>query len=194
VFELACKELSRVLAIAPDSPFSMSVNVSPVQLRSAEILDLPEIARRIGVNPQQIVLEISEAILLGDDELLSETIARLRANGFAFAVDDFGTGNASLGHLKGVAVSIVKIARSFTAGLGTSTQDTAIVNAILAMTKALGLTVVAEGVETSQQASELVALGCPQAQGYLFSQPIPSVELETLVARQVDDALRPTSL
>ena len=190
MFELACKELTRILAIAPDMPFFVSVNVSPVQLRSAEILSLPEIAEKLGVDPHHIVLEISEAVLLSDDELLSETIDRLRTSGFRFAIDDFGTGKASLSHLKRIAVGIVKVARVFTAGLGTSTEDTAIVNAILAMAKALGLTVVAEGVETSEQAGELVALGCPQAQGYLFSRPIPSIELETLVARQVDDALR----
>jgi EAL domain-containing protein (putative c-di-GMP-specific phosphodiesterase class I) len=178
--------------MAPDVPFFMSVNVSPVQLRSAEILDLPEIARTMVVDPHHVVLEISEAVLLGDDELLTETIDRLRANGFGFAVDNFGTGTASLSHLKRGAVDIVKIAREFTAGLGTSAEDTAVVSAILAMAKVLGLTVVAEGVETSEQASELVALGFPQAQGYLFSRPVSSSELEALVARQNRDLLRPT--
>ena len=188
VFELAFSVLHRIDAIAPDMPFSLSVNVSPVQLKSAEILDLPEIARRIGVDPHSIVLEISESIFLNEDELMSETIERLRGHGFRFAVDDFGTGHSSLSHLKRMAIDIVKIDRQFTAGLGISAEETAMVKAILAMAKALEVTVVAEGVETSRQASELTELRCPQAQGYLFSRPTPPSELESLIARQLRPA------
>jgi len=185
IFELACVELSRTLSIAPDMPFSMSINVSPVQLRSPRILELPEIARRVGVDPHNIVLEITESTLFSEDEMMPDAIARLRAHGFRIAVDDFGTGYSSLSHLKRLAVDIVKIDQLFTAGVGTSAEDTAIVDAILAMAKALDLTVVAEGVETASQATALRDRNCPQAQGYLFSPPVPPAELGALISNQL---------
>jgi diguanylate cyclase (GGDEF)-like protein/PAS domain S-box-containing protein len=184
IFELACFELSRCLAIAPDMRFSMSVNVSPVQLRSVRILELPKIARRNGVDPGSIILEITESSLLGEDELMPEAIAELRAHGFRIAVDDFGTGYSSLSHLKRLAVDVVKIDQLFTAGVGTSAEDTAIVEAILAMAKALDLTVVAEGVERAEQATALAERDCAQAQGYLFSRPLPAAELESVISHQ----------
>jgi diguanylate cyclase (GGDEF)-like protein/PAS domain S-box-containing protein len=184
IFELACFELGRCLALAPDMRFSMSINVSPVQLRSVRILELPKIARRNGVDPSSIILEITESSLLGEDELMPEAIAELRAHGFRIAVDDFGTGYSSLSHLKRLAVDIVKIDQLFTAGVGTSAEDTAIVEAILAMAKALDLTVVAEGVETPEQATALAQRDCAQAQGYLFSRPLPAAELESVISHQ----------
>jgi diguanylate cyclase (GGDEF)-like protein/PAS domain S-box-containing protein len=184
VFELACIELRRNLEAAPDMPFSMSINVSPVQLRSKQILELPLIAERIGVDPRSIVLEITESTLIGEDEHMPDAIAALRAHGFRVAVDDFGTGYSSLSHLKRLSVDVVKIDQTFTAGVGTSVEDTAIVQAILSMARALDLSVVAEGVETTAQAEALTDMQCPQAQGYLFSPPVSSEEFEGLVAAQ----------
>jgi diguanylate cyclase (GGDEF)-like protein/PAS domain S-box-containing protein len=183
-FELACIELSLHLAISPDMPFSMSINVSPVQLRSARILELPDIAKSVGVDPHNIVLEITESTLFSEDEILPGVIAELRSHGFRIAVDDFGTGYSSLSHLKRMAVDIVKLDQLFTAGVGTSAEDTAIVDAVLAMARALDLTVVAEGVETAEQAAALSARGCPQAQGFLFSRPLPAEELRKLMSQQ----------
>jgi len=183
VCELACGQLHRILAIAPEIPFVLSINVSPVQLRSPEIFDLPAIAREAGVDPSSIILEISESTLFGEENLIG-TIDRLRASGFRFAVDDFGTGRSSLSHLKWMKIEVIKIDRTLTAGLGTSADDTAMVKAVLAMTQALDLSAVATGVETSLQARELSSLQCPQAQGYLYSRPLPSNELESLIARQ----------
>ncbi len=184
VFELACAELRQCLAISPTPDFSMAINVSPVQLRSTGILEFPAIARSMGVDPHNIILEITESSLLGEDELMPEAIANLRSHGFRIAVDDFGTGYSSLSHLKRLAVDVVKIDQLFTAGIGTSAEDTAIIEAVLAMAKALDLVVVAEGVETVAQADELTARNCPQAQGYLFSRPVCSTELESLMAHQ----------
>jgi diguanylate cyclase (GGDEF)-like protein/PAS domain S-box-containing protein len=184
IFEVACGELRRCAALAPDMPFSMSVNVSPVQLRSARILELPDIARRCGVDPHDIILEITESSLLGEDEVMPEAIAELRQHGFQIAADDFGTGYSALSHLKRLDIDVVKIDQIFTAGVGASAEDTAIVDAILAMSKALGLTVVAEGVETNEQMAALEARGCPQAQGYLFSRPVAAAELESLITHQ----------
>jgi diguanylate cyclase (GGDEF)-like protein/PAS domain S-box-containing protein len=184
IFEVACAELSRCVALAPDMPFSMAINVSPVQLRSPRILELPAIARRLGVDPHRIILEITESSLLGEDEVMPEAIADLREHGFQIAADDFGTGYSALSHLKRLEIDVVKIDQIFTAGVGTSTEDTVIVDAILAMSKALGLTVVAEGVETNEQLAALEARQCPQAQGYLFSRPVPAAELESLITNQ----------
>jgi EAL domain-containing protein (putative c-di-GMP-specific phosphodiesterase class I) len=102
--------------------------------------------------------------------------------GVQLVVDDFGTGFSALEYFKRFAVQGLKIDRSFIGGLGHSREDTAIVTATLAFAQALGLSVTAEGVETTDQLERLRALGCPQAQGFLFSRPVPSAELPSLLA------------
>jgi EAL domain-containing protein (putative c-di-GMP-specific phosphodiesterase class I) len=109
-------------------------------------------------------------------------IQRVRALGVRFAIDDFGTGYSSLGYLKRFAVDSVKIDRAFVNGLAEDSGDLAIVTAVIGLAHALGLRVVAEGVETEAQLTELVALGCDEAQGYYFAPPQPATDLRAIVS------------
>ncbi len=180
VFERACAQLHHVQLAEPALAFAMSVNVSPVQLgghRTAEFLHTVE---RLGVDPTSLVLEITESHLVHQGVMAS--LVWLRSHGIKVAVDDFGTGYSSLSCLKQLPVDIVKIDRSFVAGLGTGLHDTAIVHAIISMAEALGLTVVAEGVETGQQLETLASLGCSLYQGFLFGPPVIPAVGESLLA------------
>ncbi|CAA9587763.1 MAG: diguanylate cyclase/phosphodiesterase (GGDEF & EAL domains) with PAS/PAC sensor(s) [uncultured Thermomicrobiales bacterium] len=105
------------------------------------------------------------------------TLAALRAHGVRVAIDDFGTGFSSLSYLQRLPVDTLKVDRSFINGLGHDQENTAIVEAIITLAHPLGLQVVAEGVETTAQAAQLRALGCELAQGYLYSRPLPAVDL-----------------
>jgi diguanylate cyclase len=113
-----------------------------------------------------------------DAESATRILEALKALGLQIAVDDFGTGYSSLAYLKRFPVDIVKIDRSFVAGLGTDPDDTSIVAAVVKLTHALGRRVVAEGVETREQLAALVALECDRAQGYYLGRPAPAAELE----------------
>lgn len=117
----------------------------------------------------RICLEITESVLMEDSSV--EAMQALRDLGVRLSIDDFGTGYSSLGYLKRFPVDSVKVDRSFVDGLGTDSEDSAIVTAVVSLGHALGLSVVAEGVETSGQLQELLRLGCDRAQGYWFSGP-----------------------
>jgi diguanylate cyclase (GGDEF)-like protein/PAS domain S-box-containing protein len=172
VFEKACAELRRIHDAHPGVPFSMSVNVSTAQLGCHRTPRFLHGAERLGVDPAGLVLEITEYSAVHDDEDMLASLQWLRAHGVRVAVDDFGTGYSSLSYVKTLPIDIVKIDRSFVSGLGIRARDTAIVQAIVSMAAALGLGVVAEGVETEQQLAVLADLGCPDAQGYLFGRPV----------------------
>ena len=119
---------------------------------------------------------------MGAGEGPLERLEELKRLGLYLAVDDFGTGYSSLGALKRLPVEVLKVDRSFVDGLGTDPGDSAIVAAVLSLAHALGLHVVAEGVETELQASQLAALGCPVAQGFLYSRAVPADRLPAVAA------------
>ena len=151
---------------------TMSINVSPVQLRSRTFPE--EIERLIaatGVDPKLLCLEITESVLMEDDDNFSTTLHRLRSLGVQFSIDDFGTGYSSLGYLRRFPVDEVKIDQSFIKGLGRDPFATALVKAVIMIGDALGLRVVAEGVENVIQLTKLRELGGQHAQGYLFARP-----------------------
>lgn len=152
----------------------VAVNVSAIQLRDREF------ARRVGtalrfrdVDPRRLELELTESARIAEDESIVETLAELRLLGVRVAVDDFGTGYASLSYLRRLAVDVVKIDRSFIAGVGEVPADSAIVLGILGMAHGLNLVAVAEGVETEAQRDFLTVAGCDMAQGYFFARPAP---------------------
>ena len=154
----------------------MSVNVSGRQLRSAGLVTEVEAALAEGrLDPRRLILEITETATLGTGAAeMREIVARLsalKAMGVQLALDDFGTGFSPLSHLRRFPVDLLKIDRSFVAGLTTSTQDEAIVHGVVDLAHALGVRVVAEGVERQEQLDALTALGCDLAQGYLWMRP-----------------------
>jgi EAL domain-containing protein (putative c-di-GMP-specific phosphodiesterase class I) len=122
------------------------------------------------------MLEITERMLVAESVIATENLERIQQLGVRIAIDDFGTGYCSLAYLRQFAVDTLKIDRSFTAGLARDGDDAAIVEAIIVMGAALGVTVVAEGIETEVQFELVKALGCDEVQGYFFGRPLPAHE------------------
>jgi predicted signal transduction protein with EAL and GGDEF domain len=154
---------------------SIAVNLSPVQFRVRELAtEIIEIVRTAGAEPSQIELEVTESILLDDDEVVRNALGHLRSAGFRIALDDFGTGYSSLSYLS-------KIDRSFTSRLGEADDAAAIIHAVVRLGHAMGLSVSAEGVETREQRAFLEDAGCNELQGFLFSQAVPAADLTKLM-------------
>ncbi|MGZ8999357.1 MAG: putative bifunctional diguanylate cyclase/phosphodiesterase, partial [Allosphingosinicella sp.] len=154
----------------------IAVNLSPVQFRTEGFADrLIAIFREAGADPHRVELEVTERVLLGNHPEVRSTLSDLRSAGFRIALDDFGTGYCSLSYLKQFRVDKIKIDRSFIAQADESAESRAIISAIVTLGHALGLTVTAEGVETSGLADLVVAAGCDQMQGYHFARPQPAV-------------------
>ncbi len=154
------------------SDFTLSVNLSAHQLSDPDLLDdITEALAATGVDPAFICLEITESALVDDIDAGLETLHRLRNIGVHLSLDDFGTGYSSFSYLHRLPVNVLKIDRSFVSRLGQETRDRAVVSGMIELSHALGLKVVAEGVETPGQLSELGALSCDLAQGYYFSAP-----------------------
>ena len=170
ITELACAQMVVWRQAGHDVP--MSINVSAAELvRPDYPATLAEILSRFAVPPHMITLELTERDM-GDVQAVSDAIARLRADGVAISIDDFGTGFFSLTHLRHLPVDEVKIDRGFVDGVERDSRDRAVVKAIIELAAGLDLRVVAEGVETEDQAAVLRTLGCPVAQGYLWYPPL----------------------
>jgi diguanylate cyclase (GGDEF)-like protein/PAS domain S-box-containing protein len=165
-------------------PFFVSVNLSARQLAQPDLAEaIASALDAANLEPDRLCLEITESVLMDDADVTLAALERVRALGVRFSIDDFGTGYSSLAYLKRFPVDAVKIDRSFTDGLGIDAGDTAIVSAVIGLSHALGLDVVAEGVETEAQLAELSLLGCDQAQGYLFATPRPPSDLRGVIGR-----------
>ena len=164
----------------------IAVNLSSRQLLTGNIVDTVKGAiARSGLDPTMLTLELTESTLI-DDALGAQALMReLRDIGLTLALDDFGTGYSSLTYLRAFPIDILKIDKSFVHAIGTEHQDTAIVAAVIALAKNLGLSIVAEGVENQEQLAVLLDLACPYLQGYLFSRPIPIGEAPELVERPI---------
>jgi ammonium transporter, Amt family len=158
----------------------ISINVSPIQFRQMDFLPrLIEIVEANGVRPEQIELEITESTLIEDDKRALHLLKALKAKGFSIALDDFGTGYSSLGYLSRYPFDTIKIDREFVKNLAVSENATLIIRTIIALGAGLGMRVVAEGVETVDQAVFLSLSGCDQLQGYLLGRAMPVDELLT---------------
>ncbi len=154
---------------------SLSVNVATQQLIDGSFLDLVHDALgETGIDADSLWLEITETALMADTTAAGEALRDLRGLGLHLSVDDFGTGYSSLTYLKRFPVEAIKIDRSFVTGLGLEADDTSIVEAVVRLGHSLGLSVVAEGVETPLQLNRLRELGCDKGQGYLFGRPRPA--------------------
>jgi diguanylate cyclase (GGDEF)-like protein/PAS domain S-box-containing protein len=164
----------------------LAVNLSPLQLRQENLFaSVAEILRECGLAPQHLELEITENTVMDRSRDTMAMLTRLEHLGVQLSIDDFGTGYSSLAYLKQFPVHSLKIDRSFVRDITTDSNDAAIVSAMIAMAKSLGLGVIAEGVETRQQLEFLRAAGCDAYQGYYFSVPLPANAFAELVRRQV---------
>ena len=154
--------------------FSLGVNLSVRQFREAGLIDnIGGLLRDQALPPNALTLEVTESLLIRDPEKVRRDLQRLRETGVLFSLDDFGTGYSSLQYLRQLPLDQLKIDRAFVQEIGQDKGDRTIVTTILAMAKALGLTVVAEGVETSGQRDILAQRGCQIFQGYFFARPLP---------------------
>jgi diguanylate cyclase (GGDEF)-like protein len=174
VFREAC-ETAKLWHAAMDDrpPVTMSINLSPVQFGHPELAEtLEELVLLSGVDAGTITIEITERSTMTDPDRALTVLKQLKAMGFRLAIDDFGTGYSSLSYLHRFPIDILKIDRSFISNLGASSDGEKIIIAILALADSLGITVVAEGVETQEQALILRQLGCSYAQGYFFARPL----------------------
>lgn len=180
VIEHACRALARLDAEGfPDLP--VAVNVSPLQLQRREFADeLMAAVARHGVRPQRLELEITESVVMEDLQANREVLGRLRQAGFPIAVDDFGTGYSSLRYVHWLPITTLKLDRSFIEQIGRIEDQRSSADMIITLGRRLGLRVLAEGVETAEQADWLASRRCHSAQGYHFARPEP---LDALIRR-----------
>lgn len=169
----------------------LGVNLSPSQLQSGDLVATVErVLEETGFSPSLLELEVTENILLVDDERVPEIFRAIQAFGVCIVFDDFGTGYASLSYLKKFPLSGLKIDRSFVSDLRSKSDDRAIVGATISLGKQLGLTVIAEGIEDRATAELLAGMGCNEGQGYYFGRPMPAAEFEQKFLDNADAAIR----
>ena len=176
VLREACAQVSAWRAASPSmGSVQVSVNLSAKQFNNPDIVStVAEALAMASLPAAALTLEITESVLMEEVESTAQTLRALKDLGVGLSIDDFGTGYSSLSYLKRFPVDALKIDRSFVDGLGTDAEDHAIVSAVVSLAHALGLSVVAEGVETRCQLEELRRLGCDSAQGYLLGRPQPA--------------------
>lgn len=169
----------------------IGVNLSPSQFQSGDLAaSVAQALARTGLSPTSLELEVTEDILLHDEQGALSTFLKIQALGVRIVFDDFGTGFASLSYLKKFPLDGLKIDRSFVMGLLTNADDAAIVNSTIGLSKQLGLSVIAEGIENRATADFLVSMGCEEGQGYCFGRPMPAVEFEAkFLNNQVAEAI-----
>jgi len=161
---------------------SMAVNLSPRQFQDDHLLqDIDEVLKDTGLPPHLLQLEITESMVMQNIDRAVKLLDDIQGRGIRLAIDDFGTGYSSMSMMKRFPIDTIKIDRSFVRDLADNVEDRAIATAIINMGKALGLTVVAEGVETTEQDAFLRDHSCDEIQGYLFSKPVPADEIPLLL-------------
>jgi EAL domain-containing protein (putative c-di-GMP-specific phosphodiesterase class I) len=185
VLEKACEQARRWADLRPgEPPLTMSVNLSPAQLLSPT---MPAAVERVlaasSLEPAFLCLEITERTLMVDGPATAASIAALSGMGVRMSIDDFGTGYSSLSYLRLLPVDSLKVDAVFVEGLGRRRDDKAIVRAVIQMAHALGMGVVAEGVEREEQVTHLRELGCDLAQGFRFARPVPADDLRSVMER-----------
>ncbi len=174
VLATACAQLVEWAAHADTAELTLAVNVSSRQFRhSSFVSQVLGLLDESGADPRKLKLELTESLLLDDVEDVIEKMFLLKARGVGFSLDDFGTGYSSLAYLKRLPLDQLKIDQSFVRDVFTDVNDAAIAQAIIALSQTMGLSVIAEGVETEEQRQFLAHLGCQAFQGYLFGRPGP---------------------
>lgn len=180
MLEQACAQLARWSRSFPDRTLRIGVNIPPQLIVDPGFPDrVAALVVKYAIRPQQLVLEITEDALLGDLAAARTVTARLRRIGMSLSLDDFGTGYSSLLHLAQIPLDALKIDISFVANIDRDQSAERFLRAFLALGRDLGLSVTAEGVERLEQAATLRRLGCPTAQGFLFSKPTSAAEVES---------------
>jgi len=185
VMQTACAQLVAWSQQPALAHLTLAVNVSAHQFRQEDFVrQVLSLVQATGADPHRLKLELTETLLLDDVEDIIAKMVALKAHGIAFSLDDFGTGYSSLYYLKRLPLYQLKIDRSFVRDVLSDPHDAAIASAIVAMAQNLGLSVIAEGVETLEQRDFLAEHGCLAFQGYLFSKPVAVAQFEAWLGLQ----------
>jgi diguanylate cyclase (GGDEF)-like protein len=185
VLDTACNQIAAWERAEETAHLVVSVNISIRQFRQPDFVErVIATLARTGANPRNLKLELTESLLVDNIDDLVAKMTQLRQYGITFSLDDFGTGYSSLSYLRRLPLDQLKIDKSFVQNVCADSGSGAIAQTIIALSQALGLSIIAEGVETEEQREFLASLGCHAYQGYLFSRPVPLEELEKLLAGQ----------
>ena len=180
----ACRD-----AKAWPSHFKIAINVSPLQLRGADLAaEISAIVHRAGLDPARLEIEVTESALIDDLPAARRMVESLHDFGMTTALDDFGTGFSSLFHLRELQFDRIKIDQSFVGSIDTDGRAADYVKAIIMLAENLHVAVTAEGIETPQVLSRLVALGCMSGQGYLFADPVPADQVSLVLHAELATA------
>jgi diguanylate cyclase (GGDEF)-like protein len=190
VLERGCQDRGRWLHRRPDEPLDVAVNVSARQIVSPRFAEtVADVLAKTAMDPSALILEMTEYVLLEDNECALRVLADLKDLGIRLALDDFGTGYSSLSYLRRLPIDIVKIDQGFIADIGNAPEGSAIAAAVTNLAHVLGLSVTAEGVETQDQRDAVLAMECDFAQGFYFARPMPAAALRTWLGSQPAGAL-----
>jgi EAL domain-containing protein (putative c-di-GMP-specific phosphodiesterase class I) len=182
VLQSACAQLVHWAARPDLAHLTIAVNISARQLKLPNfVAEVLAVIDQSGANANQIKLELTESLLLDDVEDVIAKMAKLKSHGVHFSLDDFGTGYSSLAYLKRLPLNQLKIDQSFVRDILVDTNDAAIAKMVIALAETLELSVIAEGVETTEQRDVLANLGCYSYQGYLYGRPMPIADFEASV-------------
>ena len=181
MLKIACRQLARWSADPATERLTIAINVSALQIRQKNFVEeVRAIIEQTGANPHRLKIELTESTLVSNVDDVIAKMHKLKAIGIGFSLDDFGTGYSSLSYLKRLPLDQLKIDRSFVKDVLVDSNDAAIAQMIIALSKSLGLSVIAEGVETEEQYAFLAQHGQLNYQGYLFGRPLPSEDFERL--------------
>jgi len=179
VLETACNQIASWAERKETAHIKLAVNISARQFRQPDFVEQVLIVlERTGANPQNLQLELTESMLVDNVQEVIGIMAELKSHGVRFSLDDFGTGYSSLSYLKHLPLDQLKIDRSFVRDMLTDASSGAIAQTLISLGKAMGLSVIAEGVETQEQMGFLAGLGCRTYQGFLFDRPLPLEEFQ----------------
>ena len=186
VLRAACREAAGWRDGIPGAePLRLTVNLSPKQVAQADLVKTVETTlAETGFPPDRLTLEITEGVVLEPDPLTISRLEALRDLGIQLAVDDFGTGYSALSYLRRLPVTVLKIDRSFVTGIADDPEARSVCEAVVHLGEAFNMNVVAEGIETADQATALIAMGCTIGQGFHFHRPLPPHDLKALIRRQ----------
>jgi EAL domain-containing protein (putative c-di-GMP-specific phosphodiesterase class I) len=181
VLEHACRKAA-VWSEELGTPVEVAVNLSARQFQQPDLESrIAGLLETTGIEPSQLCLEITESLAMDDVDLTATILTTLHNLGVRLAIDDFGTGHSSLGYLARFPIDVIKIDQSFAQGIDQDPVKSAIVSAVVALSRAIGSTTVVEGVQTRAELEQIEGLGCDVAQGFYFSRPLPGGAFEDLL-------------
>jgi diguanylate cyclase (GGDEF)-like protein/PAS domain S-box-containing protein len=195
VLRESCRQMQQWQTLFPsDPPMFISVNLSGKQFTQPDLInEVAHILDETGLNPRNLKLEITESVVMENIETATEMLKQLRALGVKLSIDDFGTGYSSLSYLHRFPIDTLKIDRSFVTQMSDNNENMEIVRTVVMLAQNLGMDVVAEGVETTEQLSLLQRLGCEFGQGYFFSKPVDATSAEKIIAETYSTPQAPST-